>query len=174
MSNIKKVEIPLHVGDTAEFTKTVTETDVYLFGGITADYSQMHFNEEFMKKTMYGTRIVHGILTFAIGCTASTKIQEQVKSPVPSASYGYDRLRFIKPVFFQQWNQFIFHNIAQQLVVHRAVHLLAVAGDKGDGAAVVDQLDDVFNVVFTLVEFMCQSFDDIHAVSFLKCFDGAG
>ena len=49
MSNIKKVEIPLHVGDTAEFTKTVTETDVYLFGGITADYSQMHFNEEFMK-----------------------------------------------------------------------------------------------------------------------------
>ena len=60
----------------------------------------MHFNEEFMKKTMYGTRIVHGILTFAIGCTASTKIQEQVKSPVPSASYGYDRLRFIKPVFF--------------------------------------------------------------------------
>ena len=89
MSNIKKVEIPLHVGDTAEFTKTVTETDVYLFGGITADYSQMHFNEEFMKKTMYGTRIVHGILTFAIGCTASTKIQEQVKSPVPSASYGY-------------------------------------------------------------------------------------
>ena len=100
MSNIKKVEIPSHVGDTAEFTKTVTETDVYLFGGITADYSQMHFNEEFMKKTMYGTRIVHGILTFAIGCTASTKIQEQVKSPVPSASYGYDRLRFIKPVFF--------------------------------------------------------------------------
>ena len=97
---IKKVEIPLHIGDTAEFTKTVTETDVYLFGGITADYSQMHFNEEFMKKTMYGTRIVHGILTFAIGCTASTKIQEQVKSPVPSASYGYDRLRFIRPVFF--------------------------------------------------------------------------
>ena len=50
MSKIAKVEIPLHVGDTAEFTKTVTETDVYLFGGITADYSQMHFNEEYMKK----------------------------------------------------------------------------------------------------------------------------
>ena len=53
-----------------------------------------------MKKTMYGTRIAHGILTFAIGCTASTKIQEQVKSPVPSASYGYDKLRFINPVYF--------------------------------------------------------------------------
>ena len=72
MSKIAKVEIPLHVGDTAEFTKTVTETDVYLFGGITADYSQMHFNEEYMKKTMYGTRIVHGILTFAIGIYENT------------------------------------------------------------------------------------------------------
>lgn len=97
---IKKVDIPLHVGDTATFVKTVSESDVYLFGGITGDFSQMHFNEQFMKNTMYGTRIVHGLLTFAIGCTASTKIQEQVKSPVPSASYGYDKLRFIKPVYF--------------------------------------------------------------------------
>lgn len=97
---IKKVDIPLHIGDTAIFVKTVSESDVYLFGGITGDFSQMHFNEQFMKNTMYGTRIVHGLLTFAIGCTASTKIQEQVKSPVPSASYGYDKLRFIKPVYF--------------------------------------------------------------------------
>ena len=97
---IKKVDIPLHIGDSATFVKTITETDVVLFGGLTGDYSQMHFNEEYMKHTMYGTRIAHGILTFAIGCTASTKIQEQVKSPVPSASYGYDKLRFIKPVYF--------------------------------------------------------------------------
>ena len=97
---ITKVDIPLKIGDSAVFEKTITETDVVLFGGLTGDYSQMHFNEEYMKKTMYGTRIAHGILTFAIGCTASTKIQEQVKSPVPSASYGYDKLRFINPVYF--------------------------------------------------------------------------
>ena len=75
---ITKVDIPLKIGDSAVFEKTITETDVVLFGGLTGDYSQMHFNEEYMKKTMYGTRIAHGILTFAIGCTASTKIQEQV------------------------------------------------------------------------------------------------
>ena len=65
---ITKVDIPLKIGDSAVFEKTITETDVVLFGGLTGDYSQMHFNEEYMKKTMYGTRIAHGILTFAIGC----------------------------------------------------------------------------------------------------------
>lgn len=94
------VELPLKVGDTCKFVKTISEADVYLFGGITGDYSQMHFNEEFMKTTKYGTRIVHGVLTFALGCTASTMIQQQVNSPIPSASYGYDHLRFVKPVFF--------------------------------------------------------------------------
>ena len=88
-------ELPLKVGDSYQFTKTISEADVYLFGGITGDFSQMHFNEEFMKTTQYGTRIVHGVLTFALGCTASTMIQQQVKSPIPSASYGYDHVRFV-------------------------------------------------------------------------------
>lgn len=44
--------------------------------------------------------MVHGVLTFAIGVTASTLIQEQASSPMPSVSYGFDKLRFIRPVFF--------------------------------------------------------------------------
>ena len=43
---ITKVDIPLKIGDSAVFEKTITETDVVLFGGLTGDYSQMHFNEE--------------------------------------------------------------------------------------------------------------------------------
>lgn len=93
-------KVPLKVGDTCSFTKTISESDVYLFGGITGDFSQMHFNAEFMKHTQYGKRIAHGVLVFALGCTPSTLIQQQAKSPIPSASYGYDRLRFIKPVYF--------------------------------------------------------------------------
>ena len=65
-------KLPLEVGNSCTFTKTISESDVYLFGGITGDYSQMHFNEAFMKTTKYGTRIVHGVLTFALGSTAST------------------------------------------------------------------------------------------------------
>ncbi len=93
-------KLPLKVGDTCSFTKTISESDVYLFAGITGDFSQMHMNEEFMKTTPYKTRIVHGVLTFALGSTASTLIQLQVNSPIPSVSYGYDRLRFVKPVYF--------------------------------------------------------------------------
>lgn len=92
--------IPLQVGNSCTFTKTVSESDVYQFGGITGDFSQMHFNEEFMKTTSYGTRIVHGVLTFALGSTASTLIQQKYDSPIPSASYGYDHVRFVNPVYF--------------------------------------------------------------------------
>lgn len=93
-------KLPLAVGDNYSFTKTLTETDVYMFGGVTGDFSQMHFNEEMAKTTPYGTRIVHGVLTFALGSTASTLIQQKYNSPIPSASYGYDHLRFTNPVFF--------------------------------------------------------------------------
>ena len=89
-------KLPLEVGNSCTFTKTISESDVYLFGGITGDYSQMHFNEAFMKTTKYGTRIV----TFALGSTASTLIQQKYESPIPSASYGYDHLRFTAPVYF--------------------------------------------------------------------------
>lgn len=92
--------LPLKVGDTASYTKTISESDVYLYAGITGDFSQMHMNAEFMKTTPYKERIVHGVLTFSFGCTASTLIQQQVRAQIPSVSYGYDKLRFIKPVFF--------------------------------------------------------------------------
>lgn len=95
-----KHKVPLNVGDSYTFAKTVTETDVYLFGGITADFSPMHFNEEYCKNTPYGTRIVHGVLSFALGSTASTNIQMKYGVDIPAASYGYDHVRFTAPVFF--------------------------------------------------------------------------
>lgn len=50
----------LEVGMSASFTKTITETDVYLFAGITGDFNPMHLNEEFAKTTPFKTRIAHG------------------------------------------------------------------------------------------------------------------
>ncbi|THE10513.1 MaoC family dehydratase [Bacillus timonensis] len=94
------IQLPFQVGDTISYTKTISESDVYLFAGITGDFSQMHMNEEFMKNTPYKTRIAHGVLVFALGSTASTLIQVQARSEMPSVSYGYDRLRFTNPVFF--------------------------------------------------------------------------
>jgi len=53
----------LEVGMKASFTKTVSETDVYLFAGISGDFNPMHVNEEFAKLSPFGKRIAHGALT---------------------------------------------------------------------------------------------------------------
>lgn len=50
----------LEIGMKGSFTKTITETDVYLFAGISGDFNPMHVNEEFAKLTPFGKRIAHG------------------------------------------------------------------------------------------------------------------
>jgi 3-hydroxybutyryl-CoA dehydratase len=86
------------VGQIATFAKTVGESDVYLFAGLTGDLYQNHTNEEYMKTTRYGRRIAHGALLVGYMSAASTRVTERCTHPV--VSYGYDRIRFVKPVFF--------------------------------------------------------------------------
>jgi 3-hydroxybutyryl-CoA dehydratase len=50
------------IGTTVVFTKTVSESDVYLYAGITGDFSPNHIDAEYMKKGGYGERIAHGTL----------------------------------------------------------------------------------------------------------------
>lgn len=74
--------------------RTITETDIVIHAGQTGDFYPHHMNEEWCKTQPFGRRIAHGTLIFsvAVGMTA------QVMNP-RAMSYGYDRLRFIKPVF---------------------------------------------------------------------------
>jgi len=53
----------LKVGETAEFTKTVSESDIYLYAGVTGDLNPAHINETYAEKTYFKTRIAHGMLT---------------------------------------------------------------------------------------------------------------
>jgi acyl dehydratase len=100
--NEGNVEFGVHVGETLEFSKTVGESDIYLFAGITGDFFANHVNEEYMKKTPFGHRIAHGVLILAFAGTASsmvsTKSLEKSDRFAP-VSLGYDRVRFLKPVF---------------------------------------------------------------------------
>jgi acyl dehydratase len=54
------------IGMAASFTKTITETDVVLFAGLSGDFKPMHTNEEFAKLTPFGTRIAHGTLPLSL------------------------------------------------------------------------------------------------------------
>lgn len=86
------------VGMETTFSKTVGEADVYGFAGISGDLSPNHVNDQYMSATRYGQRIAHGVLSIAFMSTCSSKLIESLGNP-PTVSYGYDKVRFIKPVF---------------------------------------------------------------------------
>jgi acyl dehydratase len=74
--------------------RTITETDVVFHAGHTGDYFPYHVDAEFARETPFGQRVAHGTMTFAIGIGLTAS---QI-NPV-AFTYGYDRLRFPKPVF---------------------------------------------------------------------------
>ena len=92
------VKVPVSVGETLTFSKPISEYDVYGFAGITGDFARNHVNEQYMKEhSPYGKRIAHGLLSLCMSSTCSTAFAE--KSEVTCVSLGYDKVRFLKPVF---------------------------------------------------------------------------
>lgn len=87
------------IGTRVVFAKTIGESDIYLFAGITGDLSPNHVNAEYMRGTPYGKIIPHGALIVGLMSNCSTRPLEQAQTTRPAVSYGYDRIRFIKPVF---------------------------------------------------------------------------
>ena len=88
----------LTIGRRVTFSKTISESDVYLFAGITGDFSPNHVDEEYMRKTRYGRRIAHGALAIGFMSKTSTMVLEGL--PGTWISYGYDKVRFPAPLFF--------------------------------------------------------------------------
>jgi acyl dehydratase len=89
------------IGREVTCSKTVAESDVLLFAGITGDFSPNHVDEEAMKKTQYGGRIAHGALLVGYMSRASSAIAEQCVALMQShypVSLGYDRVRFLRGV----------------------------------------------------------------------------
>jgi acyl dehydratase len=92
----------LTIGETATFAKTITETDLVLFSGLNGDFDPIHVNEAYARATPFGKRIAHGALVMGLlSTTASMMSRRSVErgSPATSVSLGYDRIRFLKPVF---------------------------------------------------------------------------
>ncbi|MGE0237733.1 MAG: MaoC/PaaZ C-terminal domain-containing protein [Parvibaculaceae bacterium] len=92
----------LEVGQEVSFAKTVSESDVYLFAGITGDFNSNHVNQEVMSKSKYGERIAHGALMVGFMSTTSTMMIDTYGRPPGSTatavSLGYDRVRFLAGV----------------------------------------------------------------------------
>ncbi len=89
-----KTRATLQVGDVGEFTKTVTEHDVFGFADASGDFNPLHIDEEYAKKTVFGRRIAHGILTAGI---ISTVLGGEI--PGLGTIFVELHIQFRKPVF---------------------------------------------------------------------------
>lgn len=84
----------IKLGDSASTSKTISEADVYLFAGITGDLNPAHTNEVAAEQTIFGSRVVHGILSAGfISAVLGMKL------PGPGTIYLGQELKFTKPVY---------------------------------------------------------------------------
>jgi acyl dehydratase len=107
--------------------RTITETDIVLHAGQTGDFYPHHMDAEWCKTQDFKQRIAHGTLIFsvAVGMTAGAINPE-------AFSYGYDRLRFIKPVFIGD-------------TIRVRVTIKEKRDHKKPGHGVISELVEVFN-----------------------------
>jgi 3-hydroxybutyryl-CoA dehydratase len=83
----------LVVGESAQFSKTVTDADIYLFAGITGDVNPAHIDEVYAQGTFFRTRIAHGMLSAGfVSAVIGTRL------PGPGSVYLQQTLNFLAPV----------------------------------------------------------------------------
>jgi 3-hydroxybutyryl-CoA dehydratase len=83
----------LKLGEVAEFIKTISETDIYLYAGLTGDFNTVHINQKYAENTFFKTSIAHGLLTAGL---ISTILGNQL--PGPETIYVKQELSFLSPV----------------------------------------------------------------------------
>jgi 3-hydroxybutyryl-CoA dehydratase len=88
-----KTMAEINIGDTAEMAKTVTETDIYLYAGVTGDFNPAHINEAYAQNTFFKGRIAHGMLSAGfISAVIAMKL------PGPGTIYLKQEIAFLAPV----------------------------------------------------------------------------
>jgi len=82
------------VGDSAEITKTIDDTDIQAFADVTGDHNPIHVDDAFAKTTRFGRRIAHGMLTASLISSVLAN-----KLPGEGSVYLAQTLQFVAPVF---------------------------------------------------------------------------
>jgi 3-hydroxybutyryl-CoA dehydratase len=79
--------------------RTITETDITMFAAFTGDWHQLHTDAEYAKKTPFGERIAHGMLSLCVGSALIFRLGAHVALPKSFiAFYGMDSVKFLGPV----------------------------------------------------------------------------
>ena len=107
--------------------RTVTETDIVIHAGQSGDFFPHHMDEEWCKTQPFKKRIAHGTLIFTIAVGLTAAVINEV-----AMTYGYDRLRFVKPVFIGD-------------TIKATVTISEKKDHKRPGFGLVTELVEVFN-----------------------------
>jgi acyl dehydratase len=127
------------VGDSVTFAKTVGESDVYGFAGITGDFAANHVNEQYMAASKFGRRIAHGALLVGYMSTCSTMMVEKSggwAGDETAVSLGYDRIRFLAPVFIGDTVTLTYTVAETDAAKRQALADIKVVNQNGDLVAV--------------------------------------
>jgi 3-hydroxybutyryl-CoA dehydratase len=82
----------MNIGDAATFTKTITETDVILWVGLTGDLNPIHIDKEYSKTTRFGDVIVPGVMVLGL-------ISNTITMATFGNVYANQSIKFLKPVY---------------------------------------------------------------------------
>jgi 3-hydroxybutyryl-CoA dehydratase len=123
----------LPVGKKVAVRKTVSESDVYLFAGITGDFSPNHVDEAFMRGTRYGRRIAHGALLVGYMSRASTAISEGLPGTI--VSYGFDRIRFPRPALIGDTVTVTYEIVERDPAELKTIAKVTCTNERGDVVA---------------------------------------
>ncbi|BDE06375.1 dehydratase [Vulcanimicrobium alpinum] len=82
------------IGDTATFSKTITDAEITLFAAVSGDHYPLHVDEEYAKTTRFGRRAAHGMLSASLLSTVQGMILQR-----PGGIYVEQTLHFRRPVF---------------------------------------------------------------------------
>ncbi len=77
--------------------RTITETDVVRFAGLSGDYNQIHVDAEYSKQSLFGQRVAHGLLVLSIA--SGLAVQTGVMEGTVLAFREIESWKFAKPVF---------------------------------------------------------------------------
>lgn len=107
--------------------RTITETDIVIHAGQTGDFFPHHMDEEWCKTQPFGKRIAHGTLIFSVAIGMTAQVINEV-----AMTYGYERLRFTKPIFIGD-------------TIRVKVTISAKKEHKKPGFGLITELVEVFN-----------------------------
>ena len=122
------------IGTEAKFSRTVGESDAYGFAGITGDSHPNHTDDEYARLNGLGGRVVQGSLLLGFMAGASTRYLAWLGRP--AVSYGYDHVRFIKPVHFGDTVTVVFRVTRSDEEKRRVWAEATVTNQRGEPVAV--------------------------------------